>query len=126
MADGSQKRIEDVKEGDQVMSRNEAAGTDEVATVKQTFKRQAATTLLLTLSNREKIETTKEHPFYVTGKGFIKAGELGIGTSIVTRAGPVTLIQREGAIPRSLLRILTDFVLACECGRFRSHSRNPA
>ena len=43
---------------------------------------------MLTFSNSEKIETTKDHPFYVEGKGFVKAGELGIGTSIVSRAGP--------------------------------------
>jgi len=45
--------------------------------------------LVLSFSNGEKIECTKEHPFYVEHKGFTPAGELGIGTSIVTRAGPV-------------------------------------
>ena len=55
--------------------------------VKQTFERYGAT-LALTWSNGETIETTSEHPFYVVGRGFVKAGELGIGTSIVTRAGP--------------------------------------
>jgi len=45
-------------------------------------------TFVLSFSNGETIETTAEHPFYVDGKGFVPAGELGIGTSIVTRAGP--------------------------------------
>jgi len=38
--------------------------------------------------HQEQITTTDEHPFYVAGTGFVKAGDLGIGTSIVTRAGP--------------------------------------
>src|SRR5687767_14249939 len=44
----------------------------------------------------ERIETTHEHPFYVEGKGFVPVGELGIGTSIVTRAGPaIELVKVE-------------------------------
>ena len=34
------------------------------------------------------ITTTSEHPFYVKGRGFVRADSLGIGTHIVTRAGP--------------------------------------
>jgi len=34
------------------------------------------------------LETTDEHPLYVEGRGFVKAKEVGIGSSIVTRAGP--------------------------------------
>lgn len=33
------------------------------------------------------LETTDEHPLYVEGRGFVKAKEVGIGSSIVTRAG---------------------------------------
>ena len=94
MADGSTKPIEQVKEGDSVLSRDESSGKTEAKKVKRLFERQADATLLLHFSNGEKIETTKEHPFYVQGKGFTPAGELGIGTSIVTRAGPsVTLVS---------------------------------
>jgi hypothetical protein len=42
-----------------------------------------------------------EHPFYVDGKGFVAAASLGVGTQIVTRAGPcltVTAVEeRHGA-----------------------------
>ena len=94
MADGSTKPIEEVKEGDAVLSRDEASGKTEAKKVKRLFERQADATLLLHFSNGETIETTKEHPFYVEHKGFVPAGELGIGTSIVTRAGPsVTLVS---------------------------------
>ena len=68
--------------------RDEATGKTEAKTVKRLFKRQVEATLVLSFSNGDKIECTKEHPFYVEHKGFTPAGELGIGTSIVTRAGP--------------------------------------
>ena len=88
MADGSHVAIEQIKIGDLVMSRDEATGQVSAQKVVQTFERQANATLVLRLKNGETIETTKEHPFYVESQGFTPAGEMGIGTSIVTRAGP--------------------------------------
>ncbi len=70
-----------------VWSRDAATGTTQLKPLTQTFERYA-TTLALTFSNGETVETTREHPFYVESEGFVNAGELGIGTSIVTRAGP--------------------------------------
>lgn len=93
MADGTRKRIEDVKEGDKVKTRNEASGKDEIGTVKQTFVRHVDKTYLLTLSTGEQIETTDEHPFYVPNSGFVQAKQLAVGTSIVTRAGPSVQVK---------------------------------
>ena len=59
----------------------------------QTLVRHTVATLALTVAGGEIIETTAEHPFYVEGQGFVPAGELGIGTSIVTRAGPSLRLQ---------------------------------
>ena len=70
------------------MSRNEFTGQTSAQKVVQTFERQADATLVLRLKNGETIEMTVEHPFYVERRGFTPAGEMGIGTSIVTRAGP--------------------------------------
>ena len=70
-----------------VWSRDESSGETQLKPIAQTFERYAAT-LALTFSNGETIETTREHPFYIVDRGFVKAGELGVGTSIVTRAGP--------------------------------------
>ena len=36
----------------------------------------------------ETITCTPEHPLFVQGQGWVEAGSVGIGTSIVTRAGP--------------------------------------
>src|SRR5437660_586827 len=67
--------------------------------VARTFIHTADHTLVLTLPNGEEIETTEVHPFYVEGKGFVEAGKLGIGTAIVTRAGPALAIARIEARP---------------------------
>ena len=95
MADGSTKPIEDVKVGDEVMSRDENDRDGEVKAKKvvQLFKHLATKTLALRFAGGEHIETTSGHPFYVEGQGFVQAGELGIGNSIVTRAGPSVAIE---------------------------------
>ena len=41
----------------------------------------------------ETITGTRRHPFYVKGKGFVPAGALAIGNSIVTRAGPPLVVK---------------------------------
>jgi hypothetical protein len=100
MADGTTKPIEKVKEGDRVLSRDPKSGKIASKKVESVKVRQVPGTLVLHLSNGERIETTKEHPFYVVGEGFVPAGQLGIGTSIVTRAGPsvqVTKVERHDA-----------------------------
>ncbi len=81
------RAIETLRAKDLVWSRDAATGTTQLKPIAQTFEKYA-TTLALTFSNGETVETTREHPFYVESQGFVKAGELGIGTSIVTRAGP--------------------------------------
>jgi hypothetical protein len=42
----------------------------------------------------DKITTTPVHPFYVIGKGFTPAGQLAVGNSIATRAGPPVVLVR--------------------------------
>ncbi len=81
------RAIETLNAQDLVWSRDAATGTTQLKPIAQTFEKYA-TTLALTFSNGETVETTREHPFYVESEGFVNAGELGIGTSIVTRAGP--------------------------------------
>ncbi|MDE2126009.1 MAG: hypothetical protein KGJ62_05405 [Armatimonadetes bacterium] len=53
--------------------------------------------------SRKPVETllcTRQHPFYVAGKGFVYAGELALGTSIVTRAGPKLVVSRIDVLHR--------------------------
>ena len=93
MADGSMRPIQQVQVGDQVLSRNPQTGKDEAKTVTWTIERHAPSVVDVTLHNAKtgKAETltcTPEHPLFVQGQGWVEAGSLGIGTSIVSRAGP--------------------------------------
>ena len=90
MADDSTKPIEQIKVGDWVLSRadGDKNGKVEAKQVKQVFVKDVAHTLKLKLSSGEEVETTGGHRFYTEDKGWLKAKEFGLGTSIVTRAGP--------------------------------------
>jgi len=48
----------------------------------------------------ETLTTTPEHPFYVVGRGYVDAGQLGIGSLIVTRAGPAVVVQSYAVLSR--------------------------
>jgi hypothetical protein len=93
MADGSTKPIEQIRVGDRVLSRDPETGVTTTKRVTNVFERETDETLTLTLADGERIETTSGHPFNVEGRGFVAAGELGVGTSIVTRAGPARQVK---------------------------------
>jgi hypothetical protein len=92
MADGTTKAIEQIQPGDMVMSRNPATGETAARQVVRTFVHQHPGTLVLHLASGEAIETTVEHPFWVAGAGWVPAGRLAIGTSVITRAGPTVQV----------------------------------
>ena len=93
-ADGI-KLIQQVKVGDIVYSRNPASGKNGVRRVLSTSKRLVHQTVTIELctdkgGNGAVVETligTTEHPFF-TPRGQVKMGDLGVGTEILTRAGP--------------------------------------
>lgn len=91
MGDGSFRSIEAIRVGDSVMAKDVETGNIKSQLVTHTFKRFVNTTLVLNIG-REKIVTTDAHPFYVENRGWVNAGELGIGTAIVTRAGPSAVV----------------------------------
>ena len=93
MADGTTKPIEKVQVGDRVRSRDPLTGKEGAKTVTATIQRQAPAVVTVSLSDgktnqSETLTCTPEHPFFVQGQGWVEAGSLGIGTSIVSRAGP--------------------------------------
>ena len=91
--------IEQVKKDDTVVSRDETTGKTLYKRVSQTFSHTSDHLITLTLADSktgkavETIQTTRNHPLYVDGKGWIPAGGLAIGNSIVTRAGPTLVIK---------------------------------
>ena len=79
--------------GDQVLSRDPATGKDEAKTVTFTIELHAPSVVGVTMRDArtgkaETLTCTPEHPLFVQGQGWVEAGSVGIGTSIVSRAGP--------------------------------------
>jgi phage portal protein BeeE len=71
--------IEKIKSGDKVISTDPETMETSPKTVLETYIREVTTLVHLTV-NGEEIVTTVDHPFYVKNQGFIKAGELIVGT----------------------------------------------
>ena len=93
MVDGTTKRIADIQVGDQVLSRDPATGKDEAKTVTFTIELHAPSVVDVTMRDArtgkaETLTCTPEHPLFVQGQGWVEAGSVGIGSSIVSRAGP--------------------------------------
>jgi hypothetical protein len=95
MADGTTKAIEQVKVGDSVLSLNPQTGKAEAKQVTQTFTNVVDHVREIRLGE-ESLFTTDDHPF-LTERGFVSAKALGIGTTLITRAGP------PGSVPSSSL-----------------------
>jgi hypothetical protein len=93
------RAIEKIQKGDRVWARDPGTGKTELKAVLQTFVHKAPAVVTLGFSQSaagpvvEHITCTPQHPFYVAGRGFVQAGELGIGTQIVTRAGPALFLK---------------------------------
>ena len=93
------KPIEKMRKGDLVMARDEKTGKTQARRVLRTTVREVDPVLTVALANAkthkivERITATREHPFYVRGKGFVPAGGLAVGNAIVTRAGPALVVQ---------------------------------
>lgn len=71
-----------------MLSEDEISGKVEAKKVIHAFSKHTTLVVSLHLSNGETLEATGDHPFYVQGKGWTPARECGVGTSIITRAGP--------------------------------------
>lgn len=78
MANGDVKNIEDVVVGDEVLTYNEESGENEGGIVGDLKEHQVESVIRLTLDNENIIITTQEHPFYINGKGWVKAGEIEV------------------------------------------------
>jgi hypothetical protein len=91
--------IEQVAAGRSVVSRDPETGRTTVRPVSRTFRRTSQQMVTAELADArtgqvvETITATPEHPFYVQGQGFQPLGSLGIGTSIVTSAGPPLVVR---------------------------------
>lgn len=76
LVNGDVKNIEDIVIGDEVLTYNEESGKNEKGIVGELKQHEVDSVIRLTLDNENIIITTHEHPFFVEGKGWVKAGEL--------------------------------------------------
>ena len=76
-----EKAIEDIAVGDSVYAANPVTGEINARKVVRTFKKQTYTLYHIVTQNEE-IVTTKEHPFWVSGNGWVAACNLNQGDKL--------------------------------------------
>lgn len=76
MKDGSIKNIEDVVVGDEVLTYNEESEITESGVVGGLKQHEVQSVIRLLFDDENVITTTHEHPFFVDGKGWVKASKL--------------------------------------------------
>jgi hypothetical protein len=80
------KRIDEIQVGDMIWSYNVETGEKSLKEVKQVFVKKSDELLHLETTEGE-IDATINHPFYVTGKGWVAAGDLVVGDEVHTLDG---------------------------------------
>ncbi|WP_205855076.1 polymorphic toxin-type HINT domain-containing protein [Pirellula sp. SH-Sr6A] len=89
--------IESIRIGDQVVSQNILTGELCLKPVIRTTRREPAPTRSMTLESGESIVSTLGHPWWVTGKGWIKTKDLQPGMAIRTTSGNVLIKEVSSA-----------------------------
>ena len=92
LTDSGQKNIEDIEVGDQVLAYDEETGVTSYKPVLHLFRNTTKEWYHIQAANEE-IICTGEHPFYVIGKGFIKASELNCCDKLLNANGAVVSID---------------------------------
>ncbi len=84
MSNGSEKNIEDIIPGDAVIGFNGFSICDSEVEVigSREARKEDLCRVTLWSGHKHTILTTKEHPFYVVGKGYIKAIDLLVGDDV--------------------------------------------
>jgi hypothetical protein len=86
--DGS-KPIEQIQVGDRVLAKNDRTGSVDYKTVIWTFHHDVEELYLVTVGGHV-IETTNNHPFWVSGKGWMHAEDMQVG-DLLEKADGFTL-----------------------------------
>jgi RHS repeat-associated protein len=86
------KSIEDIEIGDDVYAENEVTGEKGLKKVTKLFKKETNTIVRVKIED-EDIETTKTHPFFVVGVGWVNAENLEIGDIVKLATGEKVKVQ---------------------------------
>ena len=90
--------IEEISVGDEVLAYDYETGETELKEVLNVWVKETDEILHVSTSDGETIDTTTNHPFYVEEKGWVAAGDLVVGDTLVTVDGDeveVTDLQLE-------------------------------
>ena len=79
--------IEEIQVGDSVWAYNPETGETELKEVLNVWVKETDEILHVSTSDGETIDTTTNHPFYVEDKGWVAAGDLEIGDTLITADG---------------------------------------
>ena len=82
MADGSRKPLRDVRTGDVLLAGDPATGLTQGEPVTRTFSHTAVDLVEVTLADGGVLTSTPGHRFFVTGRGWILASDLGPGDGL--------------------------------------------
>jgi hypothetical protein len=95
-----EKVIEEVKVGDEVLASDPTCGEQKYQKVERTTERVAAAVVEIEVGET-RITCTPEHPFWIPGTGWVKAGNLIRGSPLLTKEGQVVRVEsvkgREGS-----------------------------
>jgi hypothetical protein len=98
------KRIEQIRSGDMVMAADPASGVVEPRRVTRTFRRTSRHVQILRVrdsnGSEQRLETTAEHPFWVSGSGWRRAGDLAPGDRLVGPNGEAAVLKETAFEPR--------------------------
>lgn len=84
--------IKDLKPGDIVISKNMVDGTNEKKVVSEKFIHDVKS-LYLIKTDKETLETTKEHIFYVKNREWIPAGKIEVGDILIDNKGNEVVVK---------------------------------
>lgn len=102
LEDGSLKVIEDVKEGEKILTFNTEKWNAEPGTVEKIVELDAYNTLKITFDDNTEIICTPDHPFLVLGEGWPEAKHLKVGDTCIKKDKQETKIvsieESEGLI----------------------------
>ncbi|MFC7443080.1 polymorphic toxin-type HINT domain-containing protein [Laceyella putida] len=93
LTDKGQKKIQDIRIGDKVLAKDEKTGKQDYKTVQWLYERKVKEIYKLYIG-KTVIETTDEHPFWVKGRGWVKAKDLKAGDQLEDADGRAVVLDK--------------------------------
>jgi RHS repeat-associated protein len=105
--EGFSTRIASLKAGDKVLARDEVSGKTELKPILSLASENHADHVLVTVASAgeklDTITTTREHPFYIVGKGWVPAEQLAQGDLFATSDGSRAEVKSMEIVAKPLL-----------------------